>query len=261
MNTPYVFKVCSKCGKLLPANTEYFYKREHGKNGLRGECKNCKKQITKKHAQSEKGKENRKKYQQSEKCKESKKKYNQSEKGKESKKKYNQSEKGKAKIKAYEESEKGKEVRKKTIKKYRQSEKGKVNKFNERNKRRNKESNQGKGITTEQWKDMMEAFDWKCAYSGEKMVNGNKSNGRTIDHIIALENGGVNEIWNLIPMKKGYNSSKKDRIDTLNWYKEQEYFSEERLMKIIKWQIYAYIKWATKDDKPLILITNQMEVI
>ena len=41
MNTPYVFKRCTKCGETLPATTEYFYKAKNGKYGLRGECKKC----------------------------------------------------------------------------------------------------------------------------------------------------------------------------------------------------------------------------
>ena len=30
MNTPYVFKRCTKCGETLPATTEYFYKAKNG---------------------------------------------------------------------------------------------------------------------------------------------------------------------------------------------------------------------------------------
>ena len=114
--------------------------------------------------------------------------------------------------------------------------------FNKSNKRRNKEENQGRGITKEQWLEMMNFFDWKCAYSGEKMESNNTTNGRTVDHIIALDNGGENEPWNIIPMKKGYNTSKYTK-DMLEWYLEQPFFSIERLTKIYEWRIYAYWKW------------------
>ena len=57
--------------------------------------------------------------------------------------------------------------------------------FNKHNKRRSKLENQGRGITKEQWYEMMNFFDWKCAYSGEKMESNKTANGRTIDHIVA----------------------------------------------------------------------------
>ena len=34
----------------------------------------------------------------------------------------------------------------------------------------------------------------------------------------------------------------------LEWYQEQEFYSEERLMKIIEWTIYAYDKWGKNDE-------------
>ena len=74
------------------------------------------------------------------------------------------------------------------------------------------------------------------------MESNNTTNGRTVDHIIALDNGGENEPWNIIPMKKGYNTSKHTK-DMLEWYLEQPFFSIERLTKIYEWRIYAYWKW------------------
>ena len=131
--------------------------------------------------------------------------------------------------------------------------------FNSRNKRRSKLENQGRGITKEQWYEMMNFFDWKCAYSGEKLQKNNSTYGRTLDHIIALNNGGLNEIWNLIPMRKGYNCSKQDEINSLNWYLEQEYFDIDRLNKIVEWQIYAYEKWGGEEFEELILIIDLFE--
>ena len=42
--------------------------------------------------------------------------------------------------------------------------------------------------------------------------------------------------------ERSYNISKLDR-DMFQWYKEQDFFSEERLQKIYEWQEYAYNKW------------------
>ena len=126
-------------------------------------------------------------------------------------------------------------------KQYYQSPQGQVALFNARNKRRQKEKQQGRGLTSEQWQEMMYFFNWECAYSGT-YIGGAINENRTIDHIIALDNGGLNEPWNCIPMYKPYNSSKW-KHDMLEWYQQQPFFSEERLAKIYEWQEYAYNKW------------------
>ena len=41
MKCPYCIKVCSKCGKILVANTMNFHEVKGGKYGLRGNCKIC----------------------------------------------------------------------------------------------------------------------------------------------------------------------------------------------------------------------------
>ena len=98
---------------------------------------------------------------------------------------------------------------------------------------------------------MMNFFNWKCAYSGEDLYKRSST-----DHIIPINKGGQNNIWNFVPMIKNYNSSKYNN-EPLEWYKQQDYFSEERLNKIIAWQQYAYDKWSTK-EWPLILITKNL---
>ena len=85
---------------------------------------------------------------------------------------------------------------------------------------------------------MMKYFGFRCSYSGEIL---NKDT-RSIDHIKPLNKGGKQEIWNLVRMDRCLNSSKNDK-DMLQWYKEQDFFSEERLQKIYEWQEYAFNKW------------------
>ena len=147
-------------------------------------------------------------------------------------------EKNKDKTKKYRENNKDKI--KESQKKYRLSEKGKRTAFNFRSKRRFKEENQGNGITKEQWLEMMDFFEWTCAYSGEYI--GGNSEERSIDHIIPLSKCGENEVWNCVPMLRSLNSSKRDK-DMLSWYKEQSFYNKWRLNKIQKWQEYAYDKW------------------
>ena len=114
--------------------------------------------------------------------------------------------------------------------------------FNAHNKRRQLKENQGRDITKEQWYEMFNFFDWKCAYSGEYIGGNNADKKRTTDHIICLNNGGLNEPWNCVPMLKSYNSSKHTN-DMEEWYRQQPYFSEERLLKIYAWCEYAFNKW------------------
>ena len=229
MNIPYVMRKCTKCGEWLVANNYNFSKKKGGKWGLKNTCKKCDKQWR------EDNKEERLEY-----------------------------------MKQY--YKKNKEERLEYMKQYNKENKDKMKEYNKRwhknnpeklfnkhNKRRNKLENQGRGITKEQYKECNKWFDWRCAYSGEKMENNKTSNGRTLDHIVALDNGGLNEPWNVIPMRKGYNTSKYITENVLDWYLEQEYYSEDRLNKIVEWQIYAYEKWGGEEFSELVLITDLFE--
>ena len=105
--------------------------------------------------------------------------------------------------------------------------------FNSHVNRRLKEENQGNGISKEQWLEMMEFFNWCCAYSGE-YIGGNDNKDRSIDHIIPLNKNGEHEIWNCIPMLRKYNNGKQDQ-NMLEWYILQPFYSKERLNKIYEW--------------------------
>ncbi len=48
-------KICTKCGRELPATKEYFYKNKGGKYGLDSKCKECKNKQTIKAAQKKEG--------------------------------------------------------------------------------------------------------------------------------------------------------------------------------------------------------------
>ena len=135
------------------------------------------------------------------------------------------------------------EYKKQHDKQYYQTPQGQVARFNGRQRRRAKEEQQGTGITKEQWLEMMNFFDWKCAYSGEALTN----NTRSVDHIVPLNNNGNNMVWNMVPMTRSLNSSKKAK-DMLEWYKEQSFYSEARLAKIYEWQEYAFNKWYKEEE-------------
>ena len=272
MNIPYVFKRCPKCREWLVANNINFYKMKSGKWGLESQCKECRKSKQKEkynnnEFKEEKRKRQRDKYHNDDKFREDfliknrkrqRDKYHNDDKFREKINKNNREryrdkyhnddefrEKNKERVRKYSKEKRvnDNEWREEKNKKCKEWYKNNPEKaFNNRNKRRSKEENQGNGINEEQWLEMMKFFNWKCAYSGEKMENNKTSNGRTIDHIVALDNGGENEPWNCIPMKKGYNTSKSTK-NMLEWYLQQEYFDIDRLTKIYEWRIYAYEKW------------------
>ena len=231
MNRPsyLLFKKCSKCGEIL--HVSKFHKVKNGKYGVEGACKECRKIHNKKYREEHKDyyKEYHKEYYEDNK-----------EYIKEHSKQYYEDNKDKVleKNKQWREDNKDKVLE--CMKQWHKNNPEKS--FNSNSRRRQKENTQGNGITKEQWKEMMDFFDWACAYSGEYIGGDNKDKKRTIDHIIALDNGGEHEIWNCVPMFKSYNISKHAN-NMLEWYLQQEYFDINRLTKIYEWRIYAYWKW------------------
>lgn len=84
--------------------------------------------------------------------------------------------------------------------------------------------------TQEQWKQCLEYFDYKDAYTGLPMTI------ESVDHIIPINKNGTNTIENLVPCEKSVNSTKQDK-DLWEWYSKQNYFSWERYLKICMWII------------------------
>ena len=217
MNCPYVMKKCTKCGEIL--HISRYHKDKNCKYKVRNICKECQKKIGKSYY-------NKNKKEILDKCKVYR------EEHKEEKRKQN---------KVYRENHK--EYYKEYNKTYYKNNKDKIM---ERHDKWEKE-NQGNGITQEQWYEMMEFFNWTCAYSGEYLGGDNKDRKRTIDHIVPISKNGEHEVWNCVPMIKSYNSKKHDN-DMLEWYLEQEYFDIDRLTKIYEWRIYAYWKWKEETE-------------
>ena len=102
----------------------------------------------------------------------------------------------------------------------------------------------------DQWYECISFFDNKCAYSGEDCLPytvDHVSDSITIDHIVPLSQGGLNVIWNIVPAKFKYNSSKGNK-NLEDWYSQQEFFSEDRLNKIYQWVEYAYNKYGMESS-------------
>lgn len=223
-------KVCSKCGRVLPV--EQFSKDKNRKDGLYGRCKECGKQYNQENKEK-KQQYNKQYYQENrEQRLQHQNQYYQenSEKRQQYDKQY------------YREHKLEKQQHQQQ---YHQTPQGQIVRFNGYARRRKREGEQGAGINKEQWLEMMQFFDWKCAYSG---ISISIKNNRSIDHIIPLVKGGEHEVWNCVPMDKSLNKSKNDK-DIMEWYTVQDFYSKERLDKILAWQQYAYNKWSKQDKE------------
>ena len=128
-------------------------------------------------------------------------------------------------------------------KRYRQSPQGQAMRFNASNKRRHKKATQGTGVTPDQWLEMMQYFDWRCAYTGKRLTDKTRSG----DHVVPLDAGGDDMVWNMVPMLRNLNSSKQAK-DMLEWYREQGFYDTKRLDKIYQWQEYAFNKWYKEEE-------------
>lgn len=234
-------RICNKCGRGLPATNEYFRNCKKDKQyGLGRTCKSCLSAIDKEYRKTTTVASYQKDYHD---------KYN---------KQYykdNQKELQKKSLQYY---EKNKDTVIERVKEYnieyQQTDKYKALHRIYTSKRRNKEK-QGKGLQSYEIAQeiLNEWFDNSCAYSGKKLTND------TInwDHIIPLKKNGVNEIWNLIPSYCTYNNRKSAK-EPYKWYKEQEYYDEDRLNYIIYYQKVMYWNFANKDSEALVLITGEI---
>jgi 5-methylcytosine-specific restriction endonuclease McrA len=216
MSCPFCIICCRVCKKLLVANNNNFAKKKGGKHGLSTMCKKCRSDYHKQHKDHD-NKRNAKYYE------------NNKDQILNRQKEYKQNN-----------LEKVREQNRIKNKRYRTRHPEVA--FNVATKRRLKEDSQGSGLTHEQFLDMMNWWNWSCAYSGHIFSSHNKDKDRTIDHIIPINNNGVHEVWNMVPMYANYNYSKQDR-NLLEWYKEQSFYSEERLNKIYEWCKYAKNKY------------------
>ena len=76
-----------------------------------------------------------------------------------------------------------------------------------------------------------EAWNHLCAYCGKPATS--------LDHIIPKFKSGSSNRHNLVPACRCCNHHKAS-MDMEEWYRQQDYFTEQRLEDIISW---------TKDDK------------
>lgn len=230
---------CMRCGRELPATEEYFKYTNKKKVRFKSWCKECEKEYQKAYREQhrEKHKEYMKNY-----YKENKEELYEKEK---IRRENNREEYLNYHRNYYKENKEKLDL---DAKKYREEHKEEINVYHKNYRKEHEkekrtyffnraakdryinEECEFHHITTEEFLSIYEFFDNKCAYSGEELAKGNRS----IDHIIPLDMGGTNELWNLVPCHIRYNASKCNKTME-EWYVNSDCFSEERLAKIYEW--------------------------
>lgn len=87
-------------------------------------------------------------------------------------------------------------------------------------------------LTEKEWEEAIDYFDNSCAYCGTHQSELDEVLNQ--EHVVPVINGGGYVAENIIPSCRRCNSSKHARIFE-EWYPEQDYFSEDRMAKILNY--------------------------
>lgn len=98
-----------------------------------------------------------------------------------------------------------------------------------KHRRRARIKEQGGSYTPSQLQTCLRYFDYCCAYSGDPLEP-----EYHIDHVVALSQGGSNDINNIVPSNRNPNISKGVRA-WRDWYKTSEWYDPTREEKIDRW--------------------------
>ena len=80
-------------------------------------------------------------------------------------------------------------------------------------------------VTANEWSSILQKFNYSCAYCGA-------TGALTMDHVLAIHNGGTNTVHNIVPACKRCNSSKGTQ-EVSSWYSQQSFYTEEQLNKVL----------------------------
>ena len=240
-------KICSKCGEEKPATTEYFGKDKRNKDGLNGQCKDCRKEY-----QCQWYKENKEKMkeynkQRRQENKEYDKQYYKENK-EEIKEYYKQYRKeNKEEIKEYQNQ--WRQENKEYYKQYRKENEEKMKEYNkqwrqENTDRRRQYKQKRKAfkkrlphtLTLDQWEKIKNDFNNKCAYCGQSEQKHKEEFNEQLhqEHFIPLSKGGGYTHNNIIPACRSCNTSKYN-TDFFEWYPTYEYYDKQRETKILEY--------------------------
>lgn len=105
--------------------------------------------------------------------------------------------------------EDNKEQKKECVKQYRRTNEGKAVHQKSQTKRQTIMANVINTLTSQEWLDILEKYNYVCAYCGEEFTCENLP---TKDHIIPISKGGNNTKENIIPACSSCNSKKHNKI-------------------------------------------------
>lgn len=108
-------------------------------------------------------------------------------------------------------------------------------------------------VSTKEEQGMLKVFNYQCAYCGMTLEEHKKKFGEKLhnDHV---DNEGYNDLRNDVPACKSCNCSKHTSIME-EWYKKQDFYTEERYNKIIWWLTEGYLGYI--EEKPPYRITKR----
>jgi hypothetical protein len=107
-------------------------------------------------------------------------------------------------------------------------------------------------ITTAEWNACMKFFNNSCCYCGISEIESKEKYKQRLhkDHVDA---DGYNDVSNAAPACRMCNDSKW-KTDMETWYRQQPFFSEEKLQKLLQWLDEGYKNYI--EDKPPYRITR-----
>jgi len=108
-------------------------------------------------------------------------------------------------------------------------------------------------ISTKEWNSELKVFNHRCAYCDITEKEHKQTIGEKLHKDHEYHNG-YNDIRNAIPACKSCNCS-KHTDDMEKWFREQSFFSEEKLVKVLWWITEGYKAYI--EDKPPYRITRK----
>ena len=209
-------KICIKCGEEKPRTIEYFYICKGNKDGLLGECRECRKIWKREYDQKNKAtiREQRKSY------KEIHKERLAVEFQKYRKRNTERIAKRDALYRV-----RNKEKRTKYLNKWRKDN-VELSRLHV-NKRRAKIKSLNHDLTENQWLETKFYFNFECCYCGIECETPHQ------DHFIPVVKDGDYTKFNIVPACSTCNQS-KNSSEAFEWYRKRTYYSEYREQMLIK---------------------------